>query len=108
MKHNQHGVQGGKVAPYMPDAAFIVHPEQSLARNANIVRAEQPTFGHGHHQEAPAASGRGRGKTPRAKPWRSGMTTGKLSTQRVIKPKATASHTRSSCVSVGLQPELMS
>src|SRR5271166_2000672 len=109
MKHNQHGVQGGEVPPYMPDAAFIVHPQQSLARNANIVRAEQPSFSRGHHQERPAASGRGRRKAPRMNRWRSGMTTSKSTTQRVIKPKATASHTRSSsAASVGLRPELMS
>jgi hypothetical protein len=40
MKYDHHGVQGGEVPAYVADAAFKVHLEQSLPRNAYIVRVE--------------------------------------------------------------------
>lgn len=66
---DQHGVEGGKVLPYMTDAVFIV---QSLARNMNILRAAQPTCGRRNRQQRVAGSGRGRADTPRMNRWRSG------------------------------------
>jgi hypothetical protein len=55
MKYDHHRVEGGKVPAYMADATFIVHLEQSLARNANIVHAEQSSAA-GRHRSKRRAS----------------------------------------------------
>lgn len=54
MKYDHHRVEAGKVPAYMADTAFIVHLEQPLARNAKVIRAEQPSDG-GRHRSKPRA-----------------------------------------------------